>query len=49
MDVMSLREELERYSGVAERFFGPMWNPENPPLEDLRPPQVDCEVQGPPQ
>lgn len=36
MDVMSLREELERYSGVAERFFGPMWNPENPPLEDLR-------------
>jgi superfamily I DNA and/or RNA helicase/very-short-patch-repair endonuclease len=36
MDVMSLREELERYREVAERFFGPMWNPENPALEDLR-------------
>ncbi|MDI9617545.1 DUF3320 domain-containing protein [Methanothermobacter sp.] len=36
IDVMSLREELERYSGVAERFFGSMWNPENPSIQDLR-------------
>jgi len=36
IDVMSLRGELERYSGVAERFFGSMWNPENPSIQDLR-------------
>ncbi|MDI9615161.1 DUF3320 domain-containing protein [Methanothermobacter sp.] len=36
IDVMSLRGELERYSGVAGRFFGSMWNPENPSIQDLR-------------
>ncbi|MEJ8542483.1 DUF3320 domain-containing protein [Methanothermobacter wolfeii] len=36
IDVLKLREELERYGEVAEKFFGSMWQPENPRIDDLR-------------
>jgi superfamily I DNA and/or RNA helicase/very-short-patch-repair endonuclease len=35
-DFLNLRKQLEGHENVAKKFFGSMWNLENPPVKDLR-------------
>lgn len=35
-DFLNLKKQLESYEEAAQKFFGSMWNLENPPVKDLR-------------